>query len=79
MPRPDLAAVKLEALALSEHERAELARDLVASLDGPVDSDVAAAWDIEVCRRIDELERGEATLLDPAEALARARERIKNL
>ena len=79
MPRPDLAAVKLDALALSEHERAELAMDLMASLDGPVDPDVAAAWDKEVCRRIDEIERGEATLLDPADALARARKRIIDL
>ncbi len=77
MSTRELDAVRQDALALSELERAELARDLVASLDGPGDPDVDAAWDIEICRRINEIESGKATLLDPAEVLARARNRIK--
>lgn len=72
-----LDALRQEALALSEMERAELARDLVASLDGPADAGASAAWDIEICRRINEIENGTATLLDPAEVLARARTRLK--
>ena len=75
----DLDALRVDALALAEQERAQLARDLVASLDGPAESDVAAAWDLELCRRINEIEHGEATLLDPAEVLTRARERIRNI
>lgn len=72
-----LDALRQEALALSEMERAELARDLVASLDGPADAGASTAWDIEICRRINEIENGTATLLDLAEVLARARTRLK--
>lgn len=38
---------------------------------------VAEAWDIELCRRINKIESGEAELLEPDEVLARARERIR--
>lgn len=74
-----LDTVREDALALSEIERAELARDLVASLDGPSDPEVAAAWDVEICRRINEIESGSATLFDSAEVLARARNRLKGV
>lgn len=72
-----LDAVRQDALALSELERAELARDLVASLDGPADSDASTAWDIELCRRINEIESGKATLLEPDDVLAQVRTRLK--
>ena len=40
-----------EALALPTEERAELAAELIASLDGPADTDVEAAWAAEIeCR-----------------------------
>jgi len=39
------------ALALPVADRAELAADLLASLDGTPDADVAAAWDVEIERR----------------------------
>lgn len=72
-----LEAVRENALALSEPERAELARDLVASLDGPADAGASAAWDIELCRRIDEFGAGKTTLLDPTEVVTRAKSRLK--
>ncbi|MFC3887652.1 addiction module protein [Salinispirillum marinum] len=65
-------------MTLSEHERAKLASDLMASLDGPAESDVAEAWDIEVCRRINEIESGRTELLNLDDVLARARARIRN-
>lgn len=40
------------ALALPLEERAELAADLLASLDGEPDEDVEAAWAAEIERRI---------------------------
>lgn len=40
-----------EALALPVSDRAELAADLLASLDGVADADVEAAWDAEIARR----------------------------
>ncbi|WP_101675523.1 addiction module protein [Alloalcanivorax mobilis] len=72
----DPEALRDAALALSEAERAKLARDLIASLDGSADADVAEAWDIELCRRINEVESGKAQLLDVEDVLARIRARI---
>ena len=73
----ELEAVRKIALALSERERAELASELVRSLDGPQDDDAAAAWDIEICRRINDIAAGNATLIDADEALANARRRLE--
>ena len=78
MHTPELKALKEAAMSLSERERAQLARDLVASLDGPLEQDVAKAWDIEICRRINEIESGTAELLDADDVLARARARIRS-
>ena len=72
----DPEALRDAALALSEAERAKLARDLIASLDGPADNDVAEAWDIELCRRINEVESGKTQLLDVEDVLVRIRARI---
>ncbi|MCB1838100.1 MAG: addiction module protein [Alcanivoracaceae bacterium] len=76
MSTAELEALKHAALSLTEQERAKLASELMASLDGPAEGDVADAWDIEICRRINEIESGKATLLDLDEVLARARSRI---
>lgn len=75
MSKAELEALRNAALALSETERAKLAKDLVASLDGP-NEDVAMAWDIEICRRINEIEAGTAQLLDVDDVLSRARARL---
>ena len=72
-----LDAVRRNALALSKLERAELASDLVASLDGPSDANAKAAWDVELCRRINEIEAGKETLLDPEDVLTQARKRLE--
>ncbi|WP_339806749.1 addiction module protein [uncultured Marinobacter sp.] len=76
MTAVELETLRNAALTLSEQERATLARDLVASLDGPADDSVAEAWDREICRRIQRIESGEAKLLDPKDVLSRARARI---
>jgi putative addiction module component (TIGR02574 family) len=46
------------ALELPENERAELAGNLISSLDTTVDADVDAAWQAEVARRAREVESG---------------------
>jgi len=74
-----LDTVRQDALRLSENDRAALLRDLVSSLDGPEDSDAAKAWDIELCRRISEIEAGSATLLEADDVLQRAKDRLKKL
>ena len=72
----DLEALRDAALALSEAERAKLARDLIHSLDSPADDDVSEAWDMELRRRINEIEADRAQLLDVEDVLARIWARI---
>jgi putative addiction module component (TIGR02574 family) len=71
-----LEKVRAEALNLSETERADLAHNLVASLDGPADSDVEKAWDAEILRRLPEIESGIANLIDREEFRRRMRARM---
>jgi putative addiction module component (TIGR02574 family) len=52
------------ALRLPKKERARLASDLLASLDGAPDAGVEAAWDSEVERRLREVDEGKVPLLD---------------
>ncbi len=47
-----------KALALPEDERAELAGNLISSLERTVDQDVDAVWQQEVSRRLDEVKSG---------------------
>lgn len=72
-----LSKVREEALELTASERAELAHDLVKSLDGAPDSDASAEWDREVLRRLDDVDAGTATLIDREEFSRRMRERLK--
>lgn len=49
-----------KALTLSEEERADLACSLIDSLDATVDEGAASAWDLEIARRIADLDSGQA-------------------
>ena len=49
-----------EALGLPTDERAELAAELIASLDGPADADVETAWAVEIERRAARVLSGES-------------------
>lgn len=71
-----LEKVRSEALNLPESERAELAHDLVASLDGPADADAGSAWDAEILRRLAEIDSGTAELIDREELRRRMRARM---
>ena len=71
-----LASLRADALSLSESDRAELAHDLVASLDGAPDADAIDAWDAELLRRLAEVEAGTATLMSRQEFRERIRERL---
>ena len=55
-------SVLADALRLDPKARAEIAAELLASLDGPEDADAASAWDEEIQRRVDALEQGTAKL-----------------
>ena len=76
MGSPALEKLRAEALNLPESERAELAHNLVASLDGPADSDVEQAWEAEILRRLAEIDSGTAKLIDREEFRRRMRARM---
>lgn len=76
MGTADLNALKTEILGLSESERAELAHDLMLSLDEPAEPDAADSWDKEILRRLGQVEAGTATLIDREEFRRRMRSRI---
>ncbi|HEX5008950.1 MAG TPA: addiction module protein [Planctomycetota bacterium] len=54
--------VLAEALRLDLKARAELASELLASLEWPPDPDAEAAWDDEIRRRVAAIEAGTAEL-----------------
>ena len=56
------------ALQLPDSERAELAAWLIESLDPEVDGDIDVAWDSEIQRRIQELDKGTVTAVPWPEA-----------
>lgn len=62
-------ALVVEALRLSNQERARLVERLIASLD--TDSDIEDAWAAEVERRNAEIESGAVSLISGPEALDR--------
>jgi len=53
--------IRTELSSLSEADRAELARFLIASLDEGTDADAEAAWDAELERRAEEIKSGRAS------------------
>ena len=71
--------LRSEALTLSMPERAELAHDLLESLDAPADEGVASAWDEEIIRRIAQIDAGQAKLLSRDEFRRRLQDRLGNV
>lgn len=73
-----LEAIRSAAMGLSEQERAELARALVASLDGPADADADKAWDAEILKRLAEIDSGAVQPISRTEFRRRLQDRIAN-
>ena len=67
--------VLADALRLDPKGRAELARELLASLDDPADTDAASAWADEIRRRVAALDSGSAELESWDDATGRNRAR----
>jgi putative addiction module component (TIGR02574 family) len=70
-----VAELAARASALSPEDRARLAEELLSSLD-PRDAEVEMAWDVELRRRIEEVERGAAPLIAAEEAFIEVRRAI---
>ena len=77
MARSDLDHLRDQAKALSEADRAELAHDLLATLDGAPDADAVDAWERELLVRLADVQRGTATTLSRAELMDRLQQRLR--
>ena len=59
----DTKKLLTQVLALTEGERAALAATLIESLEEEEAGDIEASWELELKRRIDELDSGNGTTL----------------
>jgi putative addiction module component (TIGR02574 family) len=62
-----------KAKELAVEERAQLAQELLESVEQDADPEVQAAWDAEIASRIAKYERGEARLIPAVEVFEAAR------
>lgn len=67
--------LRAEALKLNPQSRADLARELLASLDAMSEDEVGRLWVDEAMRRDKELDSGAARAYPADEVMARARAR----
>ncbi len=72
-----LETIEQEARSLSDHDKAALARTLIASLDGAPDDNVEAAWLEEAEQRYKAFLAGTTEATPGDEAMERARKRLK--
>ncbi|NTU72434.1 MAG: addiction module protein [Coriobacteriia bacterium] len=72
-----ISEVKSLALELSPEERAELASDLLLSLDNLSEPEIAHLWLEEASRRDAEIDAGTAKLIPGDQVFAEARARLK--
>lgn len=68
-----LTELSQRAQSLPPEERAQLAENLLESLQEWSSPEHAFAWDAEILRRIGEYERGEAVLVPAADVFAQAK------
>ena len=72
-----IAAEKMaEVLALPQQDRAYLARQLIASLDDPVDADTEAEWNEVIDRRSREMAEGRLDACSEEEAIGNIRHQL---
>jgi hypothetical protein len=67
--------LRAEALRLGPHARADLARDLLSSLDQLSEAEIEDLWLDEAVRRDRELDTGTVEAIPAEEVLARAKAR----
>ncbi len=63
----DVDEILKQALALPPEDRAAIAEVLLAGIEDTVNSDVEAAWEDEVARRLKEIDEGRVELVPWAE------------
>ncbi len=70
-----LEKVTHEALDLPQQQRARLAHALILSIEDEPDQDVAAAWDAEIERRVDEIRSGRVKGIPAEDVFAKLRDK----
>lgn len=73
----DFKEIQHSALELDEKHRAELAKNLINSLEKHIDEDIEQAWIDEIKRRKDEIKSGKVTPVSGQEVHRTARELLK--
>ena len=68
-----LEELSKKAKELALEERAQLAQELMESVDQESDPEVEAAWETEIASRIARYERGEAKLIPASDVFEAAR------
>jgi len=74
----DAAEILKAALALPAAARAAVAGSLLESLDDQVDQDAEVAWEAEIARRLDDIEKGKAKLIPWATVRRRILGRLRS-
>lgn len=69
----DYAEIEKSARLLSAEERARLAEAMTESLRDAMPSEIEAAWEAEIRRRVEAYERGEASLVPAEDVFAKAK------
>ena len=59
----DAAEILKDALALPAEARAAVAGSLLESLEDQIDEGAEAAWEAEIARRLDDLDKGKVKLI----------------
>jgi putative addiction module component (TIGR02574 family) len=68
---PEVSKLLEKALSLSIEEQEALADSLISNLGGKVDEGVQAAWEVEIRKRVAELDSGKAQTTSWAEVRRR--------
>ena len=71
--------LRSQLMILPESERAELAHDLIKSLDAPNDDGVSSEWGLEIKNRIAQIDAGTAKFVDRDTFRERMMSKIKGL
>ncbi|WP_369921279.1 addiction module protein [Marinomonas polaris] len=71
--------LRSQIMILPESERAELAHDLIKSLDAPNDHSVSNEWELELKNRIAQIDTGTAKFVDRDTFRERMISKIKGL
>ncbi len=72
-----VAELSQRARELAPEDRARLAEELLASIEGHLEPEVDAAWDDEIRKRIAEVESGAVKLIPAAEVFERVRRTLR--